>query len=148
MGEAAGKVAAPSDGGAGEETGGGAGEETGGGTGDNDVINPFVRIIFKPEYTGYYPSVIAQKSEGYDYFIVNGVDIKDSISDSIAGNSGVTIMASSGGSITYNTTSASPVEVELKFSDEIDRSLYINLLEGVATIGSDRTMSFVLRAAP
>lgn len=112
------------------------------------MINPFVRIIFKPEYTGYYPSVIAQKSEGYDYFIVNGVDIKDDISDSIADYSGVTIMANSDGSITYSTTSASPVEVELEFSDAIDRSLDINLLEGIATIGSDRTMSFVLRADP
>ena len=117
------------------------------GVGGSDVINPFVRIIFKPEYTGYYPSVIAQRSEAYDYFIVNGVDIKDSISDSIADNSGVTFMASSDGSITYSTTFASPVEVELKFSDAIDRSLYIKLLEGVATIGSDRTMSFVLRDA-
>ena len=115
-------------------------------------VNPYVRIIFRSEYIGSnpydntYTSVNAQRSEGYDYFKVNGVDIKDSISGSIADNSGVTIIASSDGSVTYSTTSTSPVDVELKFSNAIDPSLYINILEGIATIGSDRTMNFVLRA--
>jgi len=118
------------------------------------VINPFVRIIFRSEYTGSnpydntYTSVNAQSSKGYDYFKVNGIDIKNSISGSIADYSGVTIMASSDGSVTYSTTSTSPVDVELKFSNAIDARLYLNIIEGIATIGSDRTMSFVLRAAP
>ena len=56
-------------------------------------------------------------------------------------------MASSDGSITYSTTSTSPMDVQIKFSDAIDRSLYINILEGIATIGSDRTISFVLQTA-
>ena len=144
-----GKVISPDDGG----TGGGTGEGTGGGTGDNDVINPYVRIKFSYSPSGYSPDdykdspTHATSAEAYTYFKVNGVDIKGALSSSTDAHNGVTITASSDRDVTYSTLDTTPIRVEIKFSDFIDPSMYLILLNGIATIGSDRTISFVLQTA-
>lgn len=159
-----GKVVAPSTGGA----GGNGGTGGNGGAGyvpayRDGFFQDSVRIRPVDSSDSWHVETVwsGAMATPYDYFKIDGVDVRDKMADGGGGlgqgditkEFGIGISVSSSGYITYYTNSSTPHYIELqmhqvgKLSLEQQHDLHIKVIEGLCEQPNDRALAFWLREA-